>query len=476
LARPRLTGAELAAPLAGVALTLLASYLAVHSGAKVSVGLLLVVATFVAAVIGFIVYPHVTVAATVVVFAIIPALKVLVVPEIGALKDLIVLAAVTAGLILIVADRRMPDRVILTLVGVLLALYVVDVGGGHGIAWVQGVRLVGEPLLLLLVGLVLPEPRRTLRFALGALVITCCLVAAYGLFQQVVGKYTLVGWGYSFESQVRSLASGRLRSFGTLDDPFAYAALLSFGLAAIFFWLRRGPLAWGAALLLLAGLGLSFVRTAILILVALGGLVLRRWGYNVSAVLVVAAIAVAGTVILTNAGGSQTTTYRVSSPGGAAGSSANIILNGRISAWQAAVGDDPVQWLLGRGVGEVGTAAARATYTITASTSAPGPSSTQAVDSGYLATIADVGLAGLAVLLTLFGRLIGLAAEGVRANSSAAWVALGLLAALLLDALTRASFTGFPTAFLGLFVVGICLAAAGEERGEPNQPIAAAAA
>jgi hypothetical protein len=32
---------------------------------------------------------------------------------------------------------------------------------------------------------------------------------------------------------------------------------------------------------------------------------------------------------------------------------------------------------------------------------------------------------------------------------------------MLLDALTRASFTGFPTAFLGLLLVGIALAAAG---------------
>jgi len=34
---------------------------------------------------------------------------------------------------------------------------------------------------------------------------------------------------------------------------------------------------------------------------------------------------------------------------------------------------------------------------------------------------------------------------------------------LMLDALTRASFTGFPTAFLGLLLVGIALATAREE-------------
>ena len=34
---------------------------------------------------------------------------------------------------------------------------------------------------------------------------------------------------------------------------------------------------------------------------------------------------------------------------------------------------------------------------------------------------------------------------------------------MLLDAVTRASFTGFPTAFLGLLLVGIALAAADED-------------
>jgi hypothetical protein len=34
---------------------------------------------------------------------------------------------------------------------------------------------------------------------------------------------------------------------------------------------------------------------------------------------------------------------------------------------------------------------------------------------------------------------------------------------MLLDAVTRDSFTGFPTAFLGMLLVGISLAAAEEE-------------
>ena len=463
--RPRLTGAELAIPLLGSGVTVLTAYMAVRMGAAVSVGALLVVALFVVAVIGFIAYPHIAVATTIVLFALVPTLKVFVLPEIGAVKDLLVIAAATAGVLLFAFERRQPDRWVVTLVLLLLGLYVVNVGGEYNIAWLQGIRLVGEPLVLLLVGLTLPQPQRTFRFALGALIITGCLVAAYGIGQQVVGKYTLVELGYSFDQQVRSLPSGQLRSFGTLDDPFAYAAFLSFGLAGVFFSLRRGPLAWGAALVLLLGLGVSFVRGAILVLVAFVGLTLGRWGYTASAVTVVAATVVASGVILVNAGATETRLAPVGA-GGAAGS-ANVALNGRVSAWETALGDDPTKWVLGRGVGEVGTAAARADYTIAPSDDDT-PTESQAVDSGYLATIADVGLVGLAVLLVLFARLVSLAANAAQ-RTSAGWVALALLAALMLDALTRASFTGFPTAFLGLLLVGIALAAAREEDASPGR-------
>jgi O-antigen ligase len=464
--RPRLTGAELAVPLAGGTVTVLAAYLAVLAGAEIGFGAVLVVAMFVGAVIGFIAFPHLAVAGTVVLFAFVPMLKVLVSAEVGAVKDLVVLAAGTAALILFVFERRRPDRWVMILVLLLLGLYVVNAGGGHDIAWAQGVRLVGEPLLLLIVGLTLPQSQRTFRFALGALVVTACLVAMYGIIQQAVGGDTLFAWGYQFGEHIRTLPGGQLRSFGTLDDPFAYAALLLFGIAAIFFWLRHGPLAWGAAFLILLGLGVSFVRTAILILVALVGLVLSRWGYTATAVLVVVATVVAGGGILANAGGTQAHTYgssgSVGTPGG--GSSANVILNGRISAWEAALGPDPAQWLLGRGVGEVGTAAERSTYTIAPSSEADEESSqTEAVDSGYLAAIADVGFVGLAVLLALFARLLALAVNGARRGSTPGWVALSLLVALLLDAAARSSFTGFPTAFLGLLLVGVALAAARDE-------------
>ena len=464
-ARP--TAQDAAVALVAAAATVFASLMAVRAGAQLSVGALLAIALFAAAVGGFVSYPHVTVAFTVVIFALIPALKVFVLPEIGALKDLLVVAGAVAAVLLYVFEReRALDRTIGVLVFMLLGLYVLNVRGEHDVAWLQGIRLVGEPLILLLVGMTLRDPRRTARWALGTLVLTCCLVAAYGLYQQVVGKYVLVEWGYSFENQVRSLEGGQFRSFGTLDDPFAYAALLCFGLAALAFWFRRGVRVWTATALITVGLAFSFVRTSGLILVFFGGLLLRRWGQNVSAALVVAASLLAGAAILVNTSGTQSQVYPVIAgdpTSGTGGSTANLILNGRISAWQAAVGDNPVDWALGRGVGEVGTAAARATYTLAPAADAPEDPTVQAVDSGYLATLADVGVFGLALLLLLFWRLITLAWSAASAGSGYGWVALALLGALLLDAVTRASFTGFPTAFLGLLLIGLCISAAAED-------------
>ena len=137
-----------------------------------------------------------------------------------------------------------------------------------------------------------------------------------------------------------------------------------------------------------------------------------------------------------------------------------MILNGRVSAWSAALGPDPADWVLGRGVGRVGTAAFRARYGLFASSSTPGTTQSSAVDSGYLATVADVGFAGLAVLLALYFRLVALGAAAARDGRNSGWVALGLLAVILIAALTGSAFTAYPGAFLGLLLVGIALSAA----------------
>jgi O-antigen ligase len=196
----------------------------------------------------------------------------------------------------------------------------------------------------------------------------------------------------------------------------------------------------------------SYVRTAALIVVALAGLWLARRGFTSSAVLaMVAAIAAMGSVLVLGAGGTQAQTYQ--------SGTSTLTLNGRTSAWKAALGPAKA-WPFGRGVGKVGTAAYRVKYALVAGPNVRPP--TRAVDSGYLATIADVGLLGLAVLLALFGRLVALARAGIRRGYKESWFAVAMLVVLMLDAATRSSFTGFPTAFLCLLLVGIALAASAE--------------
>ena len=423
-------------------------------------------AIYLGTVLTYLAAPHIALAGTIALFSVVPALKVFAGSQVGGVKDVVCLAAFSAAALLCFIDKRWPDRYVGYLVLILLGLYVVDVGGGHGAAWLQGVRLTGEPLLLLLVGWTLPNPRRNLRYALGALLITGCVVAFYGLLQQGLGGATLVSLGYSYNDQVRNV-SGLLRSFGTFDDPFGYASYLTFAIAVLIFWRRRDALTWPIGALLLLGLTVSYVRTAALFLVAFAALILLRGRQIVPALAFVTAIAVVAVLSLGSAGGSQTNAYPVLTKGG--GSQlvnrpvGSVVLNGRVSAWKAALGNKPQDWILGRGVGKVGTAAARASYSITPSTTAASSSASSsnvAVDSGYLATMADVGIVGLLVQLALFWRLLSLGAKAARAGEHAGWVALALMSSMMLDALTRASFTGFPTAFVGLLLVSTALAAA----------------
>src|ERR687888_1603765 len=453
-----LPGADLALRAGAGFLTLFAAYLSVKMGAQIGFGLVLLIAFFAACVLGFLLAPHWTVALMIPTFAFIPAAKVLVAPKIGPLKDVVTLGAIVATLAVLVLEpskerrRLLPDRWVLLAVGLLLGLYVVNVGGGHGIAWAQGVRLTAEPLLLLIAGLTLANPRRTLRYAAVSFVATACVAAAYGLWQQAVGKWALIGYGYSFSSQVRSY-NGHLRSFGTFDDPFAYAAFLLFAIAILLFWTRRSALALGCGGVFLCGLAGSFAPPAPLLMGALAGLWLARKGFASSSVLVMAAaIASSGAILITGAGATQTTSYQAGST--------QLTLNGRTSAWRTALGP-PSGWPFGRGVGKVGTAAYRSNYKLVAGANTTNASA-KAVDSGYLAAIADVGLVGLAVLLGLFARLVKLGRAGIRRGHKASWLAVALLVVLFIDAVTRSSFTGFPTAFLGLFVVGVALAASAE--------------
>ena len=466
-------------PPLGAVVTVLVAYLTVRTGTTSAIAGVALAVLFFLVVIAFVVVPHWAVAGTIAAFCLVPVLKVFVSPSVGGLKDLICVAAISAAAILIVFRKQRLDARVAGLVALFIALYIVNAGHAHGAAWAQGLRLTGEPTLLLIVGMVLPDPRRTLRFALGALVVVGAFVALYGLLQQVVGPHYLVNIGYAYTTQVREI-SGHLRSFGTLDDPFAYAALLYFSVAAVFFWLRRGTVTWAVGTLIMFGLAASFVRTAVPVVIAFVGLVLVRRGKPVPAMAFAAAtVVIAG---LTIGGASGTQVQQVSiyfSNGGSVTVQSvvprrgSLLLNGRVSAWTAAVGTNPVDWAFGRGVGTVGTAAERAGQgligaagaTSTAGSS-PAIANQHAVDSGYFATVADVGIIGLIVQLALLWRLISLGVTAARRQETAGWVALALLTAMLIDAATRASFNGFPTAFAGMLITGLALAAAAQTDAE----------
>jgi O-antigen ligase len=296
---------------------------------------------------------------------------------------------------------------------------------------------------------------------MASLIATACVVAVIGVLQQVVGPARLVELGYEYDIHVRFVGD-RLRSFGTLDEPFAYAAFLLFGLAAVMMWMRRGLLAAVAGSIISIGLLFSFVRSAGMVIVALAALWLAKHGRMVTAGFLTAIVLVAAVVLILGEQAEQRRTVR-------GGDSVYITINGRTEAWKV-VFDDPWDLPLGKGVGEVGTAAERATFSISRTADEARQHEGSVVDSGYFATVADIGLVGLAALLFLLGRLVMLGYRATRVGERIGWLTLSFLAILLLDAVTRESFSGFPTAFLGLLIVGLTLAAAVEGTPDAFRP------
>jgi len=445
----------------GALFTSIFAYEATIRGGIVSLGLLVTLGAFAAATYAFLVAPQLAIAFTIPLFAILPAAKVLVAPQLGPIKDGIVLAAALAALVTTTLARRrggsaVAERWLVVPIVLLLSLYVFNVAGSHDIAWLQGVRLFSEPVLLLFAGLALPRPQRTLRWAVWSLLATGCFVAGVGLAQQAVGQWRLADIGFTFNQQIRTI-QGHLRSFGTMDDPFAYASFLTLAGGACVFALRRSTFALAVGGLLLAGIAAAYVRTSLLIVFAILALELARRRRSVVAAALAVAIVVFAVVLLARSSGTESRTYANPT------ASASITLNGRTSAWRTALGS-AWDWPFGRGVGEVGTAAARAGYTFAVSGAETRQSRALVVDSGYFATIADVGMAGLIVLLALYGRAAVLARAAAVRGSTGGWIALTTIAVLLIDALTRSSFTGFPTAFLGMLFLGVALAASHEER------------
>ena len=443
-----------------MALTLAAS---TRLGEPLALTLLVLLAIFGAVVIAFVAVPHIAVASMIPLFALLPAIKALYVPWAGPLKDVITAAAIFAAAVTVIqaarGGRKIPgDFWVAALVAFLLALYAINIGGGleRGWAWFHGVRLFSEPMLLLLVGMTLKNPRRTLRWSMASLVGTACFVAVIGILQQIAGPSRLVELGYLYDVNVRLIAGSFLRSFGTLDEPFAYAAFLVFGFCGVVMWMRRGRLAYAAGSLITIGLAVSVVRSAAIIGVAIIALLLARHGRMVSAIFLLAIVAIASLTFIL----SQEATERRVVQGGP---SLYLTLNGRTDAWKV-VFSDPSEIPMGRGVGEVGTANERATYQVTRTRQqAEEGSEALVVDSGYFVTVADIGIAGLAALLLLLGRLVLLARRAIARGRPEGWLALAIVLSLALDAVTRESFTAFPTAFLGLLLTGLALAAASDE-------------
>jgi uncharacterized membrane protein YhaH (DUF805 family) len=441
----------------GAGLTCASVLAAQRVGEMPTLALLGGLVVFGAFVVGFVAAPRVTVALVIPLFALLPTLKLLVNPNLGPLKDLVSVAAIAAGAAILIkanssGERLRGDFWIGVLVAAIGALYVLNLGGSleWNVAWAHGVRLVVIPLLLLLVGLALGDSRRTFDWALGSLVATGCFVALVGLAQQQIGIDRLNQLGFEFDEQLRTIGD-RLRSFGTLDDPFVYATFLLFALAAVIFWMRRGPLAYLAATLIAAGLAVSFVRTAAIAAVALLGLWLAQKGQTaIAAYLLGGALLVGAIVFSVASGGTESRQVRTSQ------GSSYLTINERTTGWKLLFADTN-SLPLGKGVGEVGTAAERASYTLTRRNDDSGGI---AVDSGYLATVADIGLVGLALLLLLFARILALARRGIRQGLAAGWMAVAITAIMLIDALTRESFTSYPNAFLGFLLLGLALAAA----------------
>ena len=462
VARLPLPRADLPLLAAGFALTALLALAATQVGEGLSLGLIVVLTIFFTIVTAFVVAPHIAMALTIPTFALIPMLKVLAFPWIGPFKDMITMAAICAAGVLVVqrssqGRAQRGDFWVAAAAGLFAALYIVNVGGlDWNLAWTHGVRLALEPLALLLVGLTLSNSRRALHWAMVSLVVTAVFVAIVGVAQQVLGEWALYDLGYSFRVQLRTY-NDHLRSFGTLDEPFAYAAFLLLALASLLMWFRLGVYTLAAGSVIMTGLFFSFVRTALVVVLALTALWLARKGYTATSIFLMGVAAVSALVILiVSSTATETRTVRT-------GSSSFLTVNGRTEAWRLFL-NDPKVWFLGHGVGKVGTAAERATYKLTQD---PHEASRQiAIDSGYFAVIADVGLLGLAAMMAIFGRLIIQARRFAIRGSPAGWLALGLIAVLMIDAVTRASFTGFPTAFLALLLAGLAIGAAIE--GDPE--------
>jgi hypothetical protein len=423
-------------------------------------------------VLAFRARPHWIAPAVVAGFVVQPALKTFVSPYFGPAKDVVVAAAIVGVLSAQLGSRprKRPgseaDAWITGGVVVLLGLYLTNPGGTHGPAWGQGTRLVFEAFALFLIGYTTEHPARAWRWACASLISVAVLNACLGTVQQAIGTTSLiVDYGYTWGLQVRETATGQFRSFGTFDDPFNYAAFLLVALTIAAFTTRRKLIAVPVSAVLLLGAAESFVRTSIFIIPVLIAVLLLRGRRGTGAIAIVAGVVIAagGWLLLTPQGAGES----------ASGLSFITTLNGRTETWSKVI-RGPVDLIGGRGAGAIGSGATRAQFgTILPTTpiddatpttgAAPDVSN---IDSSYFATVADVGLAGLGILVAIGLRAMHLAGRAAKAGSSTAWVAIAIGCVVALDATTRSSLTAFPFGFVALYVLGLALAQARAELSE----------
>jgi O-antigen ligase len=461
--RPWFARADAVLPAAGAVMTLsLVTLLA--GGHTRPVEAIVALFVFAALTYGFIVVPWMMVPVAIPIFVALPALKFFVSTSLGGIKDAISFSALSAAAVLAVRRRagREPariDRPLLMLIGGLFLLFFVNLGGllnqqegSHGGPWYQGVRLFFEPLSLLLVGLTLREPARTLRAAKSAIVLSGVGTATFGIIQQVLGPVRLTQLGYQYSTQIRTIG-GHVRSFGTLDDPFVYASFVLLAIATVVLSGRIRLAGLAALVILSLGLVSSYVRTAAIeVFVVLGITLAARRRPLVALLCILVAFAATGTTFVL---ASEQTSTRVVN----VNPTTYLTLNGRTKLWRERIGNSG-DWPFGQGVGATGTAAERAQKSLTGKIQVGTRLKGTTVDSGYLSVIADVGFLGLALFLALLGRLVVIAWRAVQSGAEEGWLAIGFVSILLIDAGSRESFTSYPMPYLGMLLAGLACASA----------------
>lgn len=371
---------------------------------------------------------------------------------------------------------RLPPVAVGFPLAVLIALYVLDLGGSHGSNWFFGARLLLEPMLLLVVGLLTPRPRAALRHLVTALCVFLAAEAVLVWIQQAVGPDALVyQWGYEFGSQVRLTSGGALRSPGTFEEAFSLTAFAVLGacVALTVASRRQAVLLWVSVA---AILGATQVRTAVLQLSVLVLLVLVRRGMLRAASVGVVGV-VAGALLVAGAYIRSATI-----PGGPV-RPLLFTLNGRFEAW--AVAYQGVHTLVrGNGVGMLGAGLSRAQGGLVSAGPRYDPNAESTprfagdptfIDSSWGQVLSDVGLAGVLALLAWVVTYCWWLRRPAGEGDAAAWLALAVLAVSVVDWISRTTLGSYPTGFITLYLLGLATGAAFTARAAPSRLLPARA-